>query len=157
MFLPWWGPNLHLPEPQPGPQLLAWLRSCLATRCRCFTSSSPASATHTLVQKLVVGSLCQKQTLGSRTAEFSMFHLNTFGKNQVSVILLILFFHTARPLVGGSPSHIKPSSFANSCLFLGWEDPPEEDMATHSRFLPGESHGQRSLAGYSPQGHKSRT
>ena len=27
-------------------------------------------------------------------------------------------------------------------------------MATHSRLLPGESHGQRSLAEYSPQGHK---
>ena len=24
----------------------------------------------------------------------------------------------------------------------------------YSRFLPGESHGQRSLVGYSPQGHK---
>ena len=26
----------------------------------------------------------------------------------------------------------------------------EKGMATHSIFLPGESHGQRSLAGYSP-------
>ena len=32
---------------------------------------------------------------------------------------------------------------------LGWEDPLEEGMATHSS-IPGESHGQRSLAGYSP-------
>ena len=34
---------------------------------------------------------------------------------------------------------------------LGQEDPLEEGMATHSIigvFLPGESHGQRSLAGY---------
>ena len=35
---------------------------------------------------------------------------------------------------------------------LGREDPLEEGMATHSVFLPGESHGQRSLAGYSPWG-----
>ena len=27
-------------------------------------------------------------------------------------------------------------------------------MATHSSILAGESHGQRSLAGYSPWGHK---
>ena len=27
-------------------------------------------------------------------------------------------------------------------------------MATHSSVLPGECHGQRSLAGYGPQGHK---
>ena len=33
---------------------------------------------------------------------------------------------------------------------LGWEDPLEKEMATHSSILPGESHGQRSLEGYSP-------
>ena len=33
---------------------------------------------------------------------------------------------------------------------LGWEDPLEEGMVPTSVFLPGESHGQRSLAGYSP-------
>ena len=32
---------------------------------------------------------------------------------------------------------------------LGWEDPLEKEMATTPVFLPGESHGQRSLAGYS--------
>ena len=32
------------------------------------------------------------------------------------------------------------------------EDPLEKEMATHSSIVPGESHGQRSLAGYSPQG-----
>ena len=35
---------------------------------------------------------------------------------------------------------------------LGWEDALEEVVATHSVFLPGESHGQRTLVGYSPQG-----
>ena len=33
----------------------------------------------------------------------------------------------------------------------GWDDPLEKGMATH---LPGKSHGQRSLMGYSPQGHQ---
>ena len=37
---------------------------------------------------------------------------------------------------------------------LGWEDPLEEGMATHSHILPREFHGHRSLAGYSPQGCK---
>ena len=38
---------------------------------------------------------------------------------------------------------------------MGGEDPLEEEMATHSPvFLPGESHGQRSLVGYSPWGRK---
>ena len=35
------------------------------------------------------------------------------------------------------------------------KDPLEKAMAPHSSvFLPGESHGWRSLVGYSPQGHK---
>ena len=40
--------------------------------------------------------------------------------------------------------------------FLGQEDPLEEEIATQSTpvFLPGRFHGQRSLVGYSPWGHK---
>ena len=34
--------------------------------------------------------------------------------------------------------------------FLGQEGPLEEEMATHSNILAWRSHGQRSLAGYSP-------
>ena len=46
---------------------------------------------------------------------------------------------------------------------LGWEDPLEKEMGNQyilqariltPVFLPGESHGQRSLVGYSPGGHK---
>ena len=37
---------------------------------------------------------------------------------------------------------------------LGQDDPLERGMATHSSILAGEFHGQRSLAGYSPWGHK---
>ena len=40
--------------------------------------------------------------------------------------------------------------------FLGQEDPLEKAMATTPVFLPEESQGQRSLAGYSPWGHKVR-
>ena len=36
---------------------------------------------------------------------------------------------------------------------LGWEDPLEKGIPTPV-FLPREFHGQRSLAGYSPWGHK---
>ena len=36
---------------------------------------------------------------------------------------------------------------------LGWEDPLEEGMTTHSS-IPEKSHGQRSLAGYSSWGLK---
>ena len=37
---------------------------------------------------------------------------------------------------------------------LTWEDPLEKRMATTPVFLLGEFQGQRSLAGYSPWGHK---
>ena len=37
---------------------------------------------------------------------------------------------------------------------LDQKDPLKKRMATDSLFLPGEIHGQRSLAGYSPWGHK---
>ena len=37
---------------------------------------------------------------------------------------------------------------------LGGEDPLEEGMASHSVFLPGEFHGQRSLVGYCRWGCK---
>ena len=37
---------------------------------------------------------------------------------------------------------------------LGQEDPLEKEMATHSCILAWRIHGQRSLVGYSPWGHK---
>ena len=37
---------------------------------------------------------------------------------------------------------------------LGWEDPLQGEMVPTPVFLPGESHGQRSLVGYSPWGRK---
>ena len=37
---------------------------------------------------------------------------------------------------------------------LGWKDPLEEGMSTHTLIFPGQFHGQRSLQGYSPWGHK---
>ena len=39
-------------------------------------------------------------------------------------------------------------------LTLSWEDPLEKKMVTLSSILPEKSYEQRSLAGYSPWGHK---
>ena len=38
--------------------------------------------------------------------------------------------------------------------FLGWEDPLEKEMATHSSIVAWKIHGQKSLVGYSPWSHK---
>ena len=43
-----------------------------------------------------------------------------------------------------------PAMWEARVQLLGWEDTLEKGMATHSGILTGESHGQRSLAGYSP-------
>ena len=37
---------------------------------------------------------------------------------------------------------------------LGWEDALEKEMAATPVFLPGKSHGSRSLVGYRPWGRK---
>ena len=49
---------------------------------------------------------------------------------------------------------ILPAMQETLVQYLGQEDTPEEGMATHSRILPGESHGQRSPVGYCPWGRK---
>ena len=42
-------------------------------------------------------------------------------------------------------------------LIPGWEDPWRRKWQPTPVFLPGESHGQRSLVGYSPWVEKSQT
>ena len=47
-----------------------------------------------------------------------------------------------------------PAMQETQVLSLGWEDPLEKEMATHSIFLHGEFHGQRTLVSYSLWCHK---
>ena len=47
-----------------------------------------------------------------------------------------------------------PPVWETQVRFLGWEDPMEKRMATHSSILAGEFHGRRGLAVYSPWGRK---
>ena len=55
---------------------------------------------------------------------------------------------------GGSDGKVSVYSARDPVQSLGWEDPLEKEMAIHSSILPGKSHGQRSLEGYSPWGRK---
>ena len=54
----------------------------------------------------------------------------------------------------GQESTCKARNAALLRLIPGWEDPLGEGLATTPVLLPGESHGQRSLVGYSPYGWK---
>ena len=70
----------------------------------------------------------------------------------VCLIIVLTTLKGASP--GGSviknPSAVQQTQVQS----LAWEDPLEKEIATHSSILAWENHGQRSLAGYSPRGHK---
>ena len=57
-------------------------------------------------------------------------------------------------LPGGSDSKELPAIQELWVRFLVWGDPWRREWLPTPLFLPGESHGQRSLAGYSPWGCK---
>ena len=63
----------------------------------------------------------------------------------------ILCFEIGASLVAQRVKHL-PAVWETRVRSLGWEDPLEKEMAPTPVFLPGESHGGRSLVGYSPQG-----
>ena len=69
--------------------------------------------------------------------------------------------HSPKPANFGSRAYMVaqmvknlPTMQETGVWSLGWEDPLEEGTAPTPVFLPGESHGQRSLVGYSPWGHE---
>ena len=64
-----------------------------------------------------------------------------------------IFLHWAS-LVAQMVIYLQCRRFNNSGWIPGLGRFLEKGMATHSSFLYGEFHGQRSLAGYSPWGHK---
>ena len=56
--------------------------------------------------------------------------------------------------LGGSVVRNPTAMWETWVVSLGWEDPLEEGIEAHaSILLSGESHGQRSLVGYSPLSH----
>ena len=66
----------------------------------------------------------------------------------------VKYVHTGMNFSRGSVVKNLPAKQEMQVLSLGREEPLEKEMATHSSILPRESHGQRSLAGHSPWGHK---
>jgi len=57
---------------------------------------------------------------------------------------------------GGSVVKNPPAKQETRVQFPGQEDPWRRKWQTTPLFLPGESHEQRSLVGYSPWGHRVR-
>ena len=52
--------------------------------------------------------------------------------------------------LSGRESACNTGAAGDTASIPGSEAPLEKGMATHSRILPGESHGQKSLPGYGP-------
>ena len=69
-----------------------------------------------------------------------------------SIFYEYILFHSG--FLGGSVVKNPPAVRETSVRSLGWEDPLEKGLATLSSILAWKSHGQRSLAGYSPWGRK---
>ena len=57
-------------------------------------------------------------------------------------------------LSGSSSGKESTCSVGDLGSILGWEDPLEKGLATHSSILAWRIHEQSSLAGYSPWDHK---
>ena len=73
----------------------------------------------------------------------------------VDTVMIKLRLKLSRSFPGGLMVNNLPAMWETQVRSLGQEDCLEKEMATHSSILiPGESHGQRSLAGYSPWGCK---
>ena len=72
----------------------------------------------------------------------------------MTVCLYILNYISCVSLVTQSVKSL-PAIQETQVWFPDWEDPLEKEMATTPLFLPGQSHGERSLAGYSLWGRKS--
>ena len=88
-------------------------------------------------------------------------HVSCIGRQilnhwTTSKLLPFIYIYTNIHFSGSSENLVVknlPAMQETWVLCLGWEDPVGKGVAT-SVFLPGESHGQRSLMGYSPWGHR---
>ena len=70
------------------------------------------------------------------------------------------FLHEGKHLMGfsgGSVGKESACSVGDLDLIVGLEDPLEKERIPSVVLLPGKFYGQKSLAGYSPWGHKSWT
>ena len=73
-------------------------------------------------------------------------------RQRLFLTVLTAFHSHTRGFPGGIVVKNLPANAGDAGLIPGSGRPLEEEMATHSNFLAGESHGQKSLADYSPWG-----
>ena len=84
------------------------------------------------------------------------FSLVCSGFRNMQVSFACSYGHTWASLIAQSVENLSVVQ-ETQFRFLGREDPWRRKWQLTPVFLPGESHGQRNLAGYSPWGHDSLT
>ena len=90
----------------------------------------------------------------ARQASLSIVHSTFEAFEVVSLLKTAYIPFTFRASLVAQLVKYPPAIWEPWVRSLGWEDLLEEGMETIPVFLSGESHGQRSLAGYSPWGSK---
>ena len=129
----------------PGHGFLAWPKEPFSLWDFCST------AIFSRVQISSTGTRCEQELEGRSSGLTSTSGCAIFGS-----LLNLAEQHFFVLWTGDNTAHLSQFSQASQValvvktLSLGQEDPLEEGIATHSIFLPEESHGQRSLAGYGP-------
>ena len=103
----------------------------------------------------VLGTRATKETgrhLYSWAGFFCACHMEEY--KHAFKLLLFLYFLSTELLLWWLSGKESACQVADEGSTPGREDPLEKEMATHSSILAWRSHGQRSLAGYSPWGCK---
>ena len=86
-----------------------------------------------------------------RTSFLILTSKSTVSKNHIPSIKIYMIWGTV--LVAQMVKNL-PATQETQVQSLGWKIPWRRKWQPTPVFLPGELHGQRSLAGYSPWGHK---
>ena len=119
--------------------------------CLTFQNYLSTSSTAHLGCLIGLSNLCPKSdhSFSKHNSSFLSSCLLDFRQKSylISVITHLVFSC-------GSEGKESAYNVRNRVRSLGGEDPLEKAMVTHSSILARESHGQRSLVGYSSWGHK---
>ena len=83
------------------------------------------------------------------SAKHDMIIIQDHSSTQ-SYVVPLYHYNVNQGFPGGSVVKNLPANAGDLGLILGREDVLEKEMATHSSIVTWESHGQRSLVGYSP-------
>ena len=101
-----------------------------------------------LTNTLLFSHPCQPPALGKPSGSMSLKFVDFKYKRDHSICLLCL----AYGLPWCRESQESACNAGDRVSSLGWEEPLEKGMVTHSSILSGKFHGQRSLEGYTPRG-----